>query len=121
MKYLRYADLKPEHGIPFSRTHIARLVKAELFPAPVQLAPGTKAWEEEEILEYRERIRAERDAKQSAARQRAAEKLAGKPGASVGAQAPGHSRHVGTQGQEPGQNNEKADTAGWGVSDARTA
>ena len=66
MKYARYADLKPRYGIPFSRTHIARLYKAGLFPSPVQLAPGTIAWPEEEILEYGERVRAERDAKQSA-------------------------------------------------------
>ena len=65
MKYVRYADLKPRYGIPFSRTHIARLYKAGIFPPPVRLAPGTIAWEEEEILVYRERVRSERDAKQS--------------------------------------------------------
>ena len=62
MKYVRYADLKPRYGIPFSRTHIARLYKAGRFPPPVQLAPGTIAWEEEEILVYREPVRSERDA-----------------------------------------------------------
>ncbi len=66
MRYIRYADLKPRYGIPFSRTHIARLYKAGLFPSPVHLAPGTIAWPEEEILEYGERVRAERDVKQSA-------------------------------------------------------
>jgi prophage regulatory protein len=67
-RYVRYVDLKPRYGIPFSRTHLKRLVGAGLFPAPVNLGPATIAWIEEDVLAYGERIRAERDAKQSARR-----------------------------------------------------
>jgi prophage regulatory protein len=65
MKYLRYADLK-RFGIPFSRQHLRRLIAAGLFPEPVRLGPGTIAWPEDDLRAYDERIRAERDIKQSA-------------------------------------------------------
>lgn len=72
-KFVRYAELEPKYGIPFSRTHIRRLIDAELFPAPVHLGPSTIAWPEDDILAYRDRVRAERDAKHSARRAAARE------------------------------------------------
>ena len=65
-KLVRFAALKPEHGIPFTRQHIARKAAAGTFPSPVHLGPGTIAWPEEDILEYKRRLVAERDAHSTA-------------------------------------------------------
>jgi predicted DNA-binding transcriptional regulator AlpA len=62
VRYIRYAELAPRYGITFSRTHLRRLMRTGLFPKPVELAPNSIAWREDEILAYGERIRAERDA-----------------------------------------------------------
>jgi prophage regulatory protein len=47
-KLLRFADLKPEKGVPWSRMHLDRLEKAGKFPKRVKLSPSTVAWIEEE-------------------------------------------------------------------------
>ena len=59
--YYRYSELNSKFGIPFSRTHLKRLVNAGLFPAPVKLGPATVAWLDEDIHAYGEQIRTERD------------------------------------------------------------
>jgi predicted DNA-binding transcriptional regulator AlpA len=49
-----YADLK-EMGVPYTQTHLYRLVKAGEFPKPVKLgnAPNARiAWKRAEILEW---------------------------------------------------------------------
>ena len=48
-KYLRYQDLKPLKGIPFSRQHIRRLQKALKFPLSVPLGDNTEVFIDEEI------------------------------------------------------------------------
>lgn len=63
-RYVRFPQLRDEYGIPFSRTHLRRLYNAGQFPAPVHLGPNTLVWPEDQILEYSERVRAERDARQ---------------------------------------------------------
>ncbi|OZB21971.1 MULTISPECIES: AlpA family transcriptional regulator [Acidiphilium] len=48
MKFIRYQQLK-DRGIPWTRVHIGRLVRAGEFPAPVNLGGQTIAWVEAEI------------------------------------------------------------------------
>jgi predicted DNA-binding transcriptional regulator AlpA len=52
MKFLRYPDLKPEKGIPFTRQHIATLEKEGKFPRRVWLGRNTSGWFEQQIDEY---------------------------------------------------------------------
>ena len=63
-KLVRYARLKPDYDIPFSRIHLKRKIDAGTFPAPIHLGANTIAWIEDDILAWKERLRAERDAKQ---------------------------------------------------------
>jgi prophage regulatory protein len=48
-KLLSQRELKEQKGIPFSRQHIHRLVKAGRFPAPIKVGDATNAWIESEI------------------------------------------------------------------------
>ena len=43
-RYLRYQDLKPLKGIPFSRQHIRRLQKALKFPLSVSFGDNTEVF-----------------------------------------------------------------------------
>lgn len=63
-RYLRFAELTSEFGIPFSREHLNRLITAGDFPAPVHLGTKTVRWEVADILAWSDRLRAERDARQ---------------------------------------------------------
>jgi prophage regulatory protein len=59
MRILSKKALREEKGIGYSDVHIARLVKASKFPAPIQLGAGRKGWIESEIdiwLEARPRV-----------------------------------------------------------------
>lgn len=61
---LRYADLKPEKNIPYSREHIRRLEAVGKFPKHFHFAAenGAAAWWEDEIddlLEARAALREE--------------------------------------------------------------
>ena len=47
--FVPFDDLKTSHSIPYSRVHLARLVKSGNFPAPVKLSPNRIAWVLEEI------------------------------------------------------------------------
>jgi prophage regulatory protein len=51
MRLLPYSALR-DRGIPYSRVHLARLVKAEQFPAPIQLGEGRIAWIEAEVDDW---------------------------------------------------------------------
>jgi prophage regulatory protein len=48
MKFIRYQQLK-DRGIPWTRVHLGRLVRAGEFPAPVNLGGNSIAWVEAEI------------------------------------------------------------------------
>ena len=59
MRILSKKALRAEKGIGYSDVHIARLVKAGKFPAPIQLGAGRKGWIESEVdiwLEARPRV-----------------------------------------------------------------
>ena len=65
-RYLRYRDLKPLKGIPFSRQHIRRLQKALKFPLSVSFGDNTEVFVEHEIDQWMADRIAERDAKAAA-------------------------------------------------------
>lgn len=52
MKFLRFAELKSERGIPFTRAHVDRLEKAGKFPKRLHLSSMTVVWATEEIDAY---------------------------------------------------------------------
>lgn len=58
---LAFSDLKAK-GIPFSRQHVARLIKRGRFPAPIKLGIGTNRWISSEIDDWIAQRKAERDA-----------------------------------------------------------
>jgi prophage regulatory protein len=51
-RLLSYKDLKPEKGIPYSRTHVGRLEDAGRFPKRRQIGDGRVGWLEHEIDEW---------------------------------------------------------------------
>ena len=63
MKIIRFRDLEPMKGIPWSRVHIARLVKAGRFPLHINIGDATIGWVEAEVDEWLAERVAERDAK----------------------------------------------------------
>lgn len=60
MKVLDYDGLR-EKGIPYSRPHLWRLVKAGKFPAPIKWGGARNGWVEEEIDRFIGEKIAERD------------------------------------------------------------
>jgi predicted DNA-binding transcriptional regulator AlpA len=51
-RLLSFPELKTRKGIKYSRQHVARLVKAKRFPAPIKpsgLPTGENAWFDDEI------------------------------------------------------------------------
>lgn len=64
MKFIRYQQLK-DRGIPWTRVHLGRLVRAGEFPAPVNLGGNSIAWVEAEVDAWA----AERAASRSAVHQ----------------------------------------------------
>jgi prophage regulatory protein len=66
MTYLRFRELKPVKGIPFTRQHIKRLQKDGKFPLAVAFGPNTKVFVAEEIDQWKADRLAERDAKRKA-------------------------------------------------------
>ncbi len=61
MKILTVADLKPEKGINYSRSHLYRLVAAGRFPRPLRLGVGRIGFIESELDDWLEARAAERD------------------------------------------------------------
>jgi len=57
---LAFSDLKAK-GIPFTRQHVARLIKQGRFPAPIKLGIGTNRWIESEIDDWLDQRKAVRD------------------------------------------------------------
>lgn len=51
-KLICYHDLRPKKGIPYSRDHLRRLVKAGLFPKPVSLSSARIAWREQDVQDW---------------------------------------------------------------------
>ncbi len=61
MRVLSKAELREKKGIPYSRVHLDRLVKAGRFPAPIKLGANRIGFIEDEIDEFLARRVAERD------------------------------------------------------------
>ncbi len=61
LELLAFSDLA-EKGVPFSRQHIARLIKCGRFPAPIKLGTGTNRWIAAEVANWLSERKAERDA-----------------------------------------------------------
>ena len=49
MRFLRFPQLKPEKGIPYTREHLLRLEKVGKFPRRVQISDRAVGWVEDEI------------------------------------------------------------------------
>jgi prophage regulatory protein len=49
---LRFPDLKAVKGITFSRSHLARLEEAGVFPKRVKIGANTIVWLESEVDAY---------------------------------------------------------------------
>ncbi len=62
MKLLSFDQLAEAKGVPYSRDHLRRLVKAGTFPAPVPLSDKRIAWVESEVDQWVDQRIAERDA-----------------------------------------------------------
>lgn len=65
MKFVTYAELQ-DYGIPYSRVHISRLVKAQKFPLPVPIGAARVGWIEAELLTWQSERVAERDRRYAA-------------------------------------------------------
>ena len=59
-RLVRFPQLKPEFGIPWSRMHVDREEKAGRFPKRVHLGPNTVAWFDDELIALVEQRAAER-------------------------------------------------------------
>jgi predicted DNA-binding transcriptional regulator AlpA len=70
MRFIRYEDLKPLKGIPFSRPHLLRLQEhpnvEERFPMSADLGENTEAFIEAEVDAYVARRLARREARLAA-------------------------------------------------------
>lgn len=60
-RLLSMDELRTVKGIPYSRAHLHRLVKAGKFPAPIKLGENRNAWIEAEVDQLIEERIAERD------------------------------------------------------------
>jgi prophage regulatory protein len=52
MRLLTFAQLKSEKGVPYSRDHLRRKIKASEFPRPVAISEKRIGWAEPEIDEW---------------------------------------------------------------------
>ena len=62
-RIIRYAQLKPELGIPYSRTHIDRLEAEGKWPRRFKLSEGSSyfGWWRREMVEHFAKLAARRD------------------------------------------------------------
>jgi prophage regulatory protein len=51
-RFVRYPQLKPEFGIPWSRMHIDRLVAAGKFPRKIHLSANTIGFWSDELEDF---------------------------------------------------------------------
>ena len=63
MTFLRYRDLKPKKGIPFTRQHLKRMQALRQFPGAVPFGDNTEVYIEEEVDKWVADRIAARDAK----------------------------------------------------------
>lgn len=49
MKLIEFRALKAAKGVPYSRAHLARLIKAGKFPQPVKISANRVAFLDEEV------------------------------------------------------------------------
>jgi prophage regulatory protein len=61
MKVLSFRDLREVKGINFCRVHVARLVKAGEFPAPLKIGARRIGWVEAEVDAFLKARAAERE------------------------------------------------------------
>ena len=61
MRLLTFEELRQKKGHPYCRDHTRRLVKAGLFPTPINVGPGRIAWAESEIDQHYDELAAKRD------------------------------------------------------------
>lgn len=61
MRLLTFEELRQKKGHPYCRDHTRRLVKAGLFPKPIDVGPGRIAWSESEVDQHYEELAAKRD------------------------------------------------------------
>jgi prophage regulatory protein len=67
MKLLSIAELSPAKGVPYSRSHLWRLIRAGKFPKPIRLGENRVAFPEAEIDKWIESKVAERDSQSEVA------------------------------------------------------
>lgn len=60
-KFMRLPEVKAETG--YSGSSIYALVKEKKFPAPIKLGPRARAWDSDEVDEWKAERKAERDAR----------------------------------------------------------
>ncbi len=49
MRIITFDRLRPEKGVPYSRDHLRRMVKAGSFPAPISVGEARIGWIEAEV------------------------------------------------------------------------
>jgi prophage regulatory protein len=65
VKFLTFAQLKTEKGVPYTRRHLRDLVRDGKFPKPVELSEARIAWIEDEVDAWQATKAAQRDADRS--------------------------------------------------------
>jgi hypothetical protein len=50
--FVPFRELR-DHGIPYCRLHVNRLVERKIFPEPVWLSPNRKVWRLNDIRRYK--------------------------------------------------------------------
>jgi predicted DNA-binding transcriptional regulator AlpA len=50
--YVTFTEIKEVLGVTWSREHIRRLIKKELFAAPYEMSPKRIAWRYSELLDW---------------------------------------------------------------------
>ena len=66
MKLLSFAELKTVKGVPYSRPHLYRLIKAGKFPTPIKIGENRVGFSDSEIDAHLEALAAERDKPEAA-------------------------------------------------------
>jgi predicted DNA-binding transcriptional regulator AlpA len=51
-RFISYAELKERYGLPWTRQHVDRLVKADKFPPKINLTEHRVGWWSDQIEEW---------------------------------------------------------------------